>query len=342
MNEDETIRRWHYVAIFIVAGILSILLAVLESQPSIGQSVLMVIGAFIFLTLIFTILIPSTSSPFIYRLKAQPRVSVLLLGIVMFFPLSNWYFSADMLSALVSYLTWYVLPTALMGLPLVLQHHRMKRFDFVFHITGVLVFATGFDMRYTSVAINGLAEMRYEFNALWISSLILLLLSIQIHDFDGKFNWQITRHKLAVSFLGLSILLLVLVPLGVVTGFLGWNPTFEGPEVVIISFIGIWLTIALPEEIVARGVVQHQLTECVFSEENRYRKYWKWVALVIASILFGSSHWNNTSQEFMWVYVSLATVAGIVYGICWWFGGLFSAMFIHTLVDWIWAMFFRV
>jgi membrane protease YdiL (CAAX protease family) len=197
-------------------------------------------------------------------------------------------------------------------------------------------------MRYTSVAINGLAELKYEFNALWVSALILLLLAIQTQDFDSKFNWRITRHKLAVSLLGLSILLLIVVPFGYMTGFLGWNPTSEGPEVIIVSFIGIWLTIALPEEIIARGVVQHQLTERIFSEEHKYRKYWKWVVLVIASIVFGSSHWNNTTPEFMWVYVILATIAGIVYGICWWFGGLFSAMFVHTLVDWIWALFFKL
>jgi len=342
MNEDETTKRWHYLVIAIVAGILSILLTVLDLQPNIGQIIIVTIGAFIFLTSIFIFLVPSTSSSLIHRLKTQPRFVFILFGLVLLFPLLNWFYSSDLIGALSSYLLWYLLPTALMGLPLILHHPRIKRFDFIFHIVGVLVFATGFDMRFTSMAINGFDGLQYEFNALWVSALILLLLAIQTQNFDNKFNWQITRNKLAISFLGLAILLLIVVPLGFLTGFLTWNPTIEGPEVIIVSFIGIWLTIALPEEIVVRGVVQHQLTERILSEESKYRRHWKWVVLVLASVLFGSSHWNNTSPEFVWVYVSLATVAGIVYGICWWFGGLFSAMLIHTLVDWIWAIFFKL
>jgi len=342
MNEDEQTKRWLYLVIAIVAGILSILLTVLDAQPSIGQTAIMAIGAFIFLNSIFFLLIPSTCSSFIYHLKKQTRNAVLLLLLILLFPLLNWIYSPDVVSAVTSYLLWYLLPVAIMGLPLIIKSERIKKLDFIFHIIGVLVFATGFDMRFTSVTINGLPELQYEFNAIWVSALILVLLAIQTKDFESKFNWQATSHKIAVSLLGLSILLLVVLPLGYLTGFLGWNPTTEGPEVIIVSFIGIWLTIALPEEIVARGVVQHQLTERIFSGEHKYRKYWKWVTLVIASIVFGSSHWNNTSQEFMWVYVGLASIAGIVYGICWWFGGLFSAMFVHTLVDWIWALFFKL
>ena len=342
MNEGGSIKHWHYIAIAIITGILSILLTVLDLPPSIGQIVIVTIGTFIFLTSIFICLIPSTSSSLIHRLKTQTRVTVIIFGLVLLFPLFNWFYSSDILGALSAYLLWYILPTALMALPLVLQHQKIKRFDFIFHIIGVLVFATGFDMRFTYAAINGFDGLQYEFNALWISSLILLLMAIQTQDFDSKFNWQMSRRKLVISFLGLSILMIILVPLGFMTGFLGWNPTFPGPEVIIVSFLGIWLTIALPEEIIARGVVQHQLTERMLSKENKYLKYWKWVALVMVSFLFGLSHWNNTSPEFVWVYVTLATAAGIVYGMCWWYGGLFSAMLIHTLVDWIWALFFSV
>ena len=340
MNEAGKNKQWHYVGIIIAAGFLSILLTIIESQPNIGQSILIAIGSFVFLFLIFILLIPSTNSRFINRLKTNPRLTFFLLGIVLIFPLLNWIYSADILGGVVSYLLWYALPTVLMIVPLVSQHQKLKQFDFVFHIVGVLVFWLGFDMRFTYATVNGFAELRYEFNALWISTIILLLLAIQLNDFDSKFNWRITGHKLVITFIGLSILLVTLVPLGLMTGFLSWNPTFSQPEILIVGFIGIWLTIALPEEIVHRGVVQHQMTENIVSEEKKYHKYWKWAVLVIVSILFGLSHWNNTSEEFVWIYIILATGAGIVYGICWWFGGLFSAMLIHTLVDWIWSIFF--
>ena len=229
-----------------------------------------------------------------------------------------------------------------MGVPLVLKHPKIKKLDFVFHISAVLVFAVGFDSRFTYATVNGFDEMRYQFNALWVSALILLILVLQLDDFVSKFNWRITTRKLAISFLGLSIIMLILLPPGLMTGFLSWNPLLDAPEVILVGFIGIWLTIALPEEIIARGVVQHQLTERIFPIDSKFRKYWKWIVLIFASVLFGASHWNNTSEEFALVYIILASIAGIVYGICWWFGGLFAAMLIHTLVDWIWGIFLKI
>jgi membrane protease YdiL (CAAX protease family) len=340
LSEAEPIRLWHYGVVVISAGLLSFLLTIIESQPNIGQSILIAIDSFVFRFLIFILFIPSINSSFINRLKTNPQLTVFPLGIVTLFPLLNWFYSSDIFSAIVAFSLWYALPTAVMGVPLISKHQKLKQFDFVFHIVGVLVFWVGFDMRFTYAAVNGFAELRYEFSVLWISTLIILLLAIQLNDFDNKFNWRITGHKLVITVIGLSILLVTLVPLVLMTGFLSWNPIFDQPEVIFISFIGIWLTIALPEEIVHRGVIQHQLAEHIVSEENKYHKYWKWVVLVIVSILFGLSHWNNTSEEFVWTYIILATGAGIVYGICWWFGGLFSAMLIHTLVDWIWSILF--
>ena len=338
MTEDVPAKKWHYVVIGIVSGFLSILMMLVDSQPSIGQSLVFLASSIIFLFLIFTLLMPGTNTSFIHHLKMKPRFSGLLIAIVMFFPLLNWIYSSDTYGALISYLLWYLLPSFLMALPLIAKNEKVKRFDFVFHIAAVLIYAAGFDMRFTYATLDGLDGMKYQLNALWISSLILFFLAIQLDDYGSKFNWQITRNKLKISILAVSILMIILIPVGFLTGFLTWNPALD-PETILVGFLGIWLTIALPEEIVARGVVQHQLTERVFSKE---RKYWKWIVLILASIIFGSSHWNNTSEEFMWVYIIMASVAGIVYGIAWWFGGLFSAMLVHTLVDWIWSLFFKL
>lgn len=342
MEEHPPINKSHYLVVGGIAGFLSILLSIIESQPSIGQTVIITIGAFLFLSLIFFLLVPTINADFVQRLKTQPRLVTILVTMVLLFPLLNWIYSIELVDAIFSYLIWYLFPTALMVIPLVITHPKIKRLDFVFHITAVLVFAVGFDTRYTYATVSGFDGMRYQFNALWVSTLILFILALQLDEFAGKFNWNITWRKLAITFAGLSLILCILIPPGLMTGFLSWNPVVESPEVILVSFIGIWLTIALPEELIARGVIQHQMTERVFSKESKFRKYWKWIVLFVVSILFGASHYNNTSEEFAWVYIILASIAGIIYGICWWFGGLFPAMLLHTLVDWIWAIFLKM
>src|SRR6266849_578204 len=66
-------------------------------------------------------------------------------------------------------------------------------------------------------------------------------------------------------------------------------------------------------------------------------------ALVIASAMFGLSHFNKRSVHFNWRYVLLATMAGIFYGRAWREGRRVAASAItHTSVDWIWSLWFGV
>ncbi|MHA1136095.1 MAG: CPBP family intramembrane glutamic endopeptidase [Candidatus Thorarchaeota archaeon] len=338
MNEEIPVKKWHYAAIILVAGFLSILVMLINTQPSIGQIILYMTCSFIFLLSIFLILVPNVNTAFLYHLREKSKIVVLLINVVVILPLLNWIFSTDIFGAISSFSLWYLIPLVLIGLPYFIKNVKVKRFDFVFHIVAVLMFATGFDLRYTSVAINGFEGGHYEFNALWVSTLILLFMAIQNDDFKDKFNWQVTRNKLRMSSNLLTILSVILLPIGFLTGFFVWNPQLD-VEFFLVGFIGIWLTIALPEEVIFRGVVQHQLTERAPFKEN---KHWKFIVLVVVSIVFGITHWNNTTAQFIWVYIFLATIAGIIYGICWWRGGLFSAMIVHTFIDWVWAIFFKL
>ena len=64
-------------------------------------------------------------------------------------------------------------------------------------------------------------------------------------------------------------------------------------------------------------------------------------ALVIASILFGLSHFNKRSAHFNWRYVLLATIAGIFYGRAWREHRRVPASTItHASVDWLWGLWF--
>ena len=89
--------------------------------------------------------------------------------------------------------------------------------------------------------------------------------------------------------------------------------------------------IAVLEELFFRAWVQNLL------ERRLGRKS----ALVIASILFGLSHFNKRSAQFNWRYVLLATVAGIFYGRAWRSERRVAASAItHTCVDWLWSWWF--
>jgi membrane protease YdiL (CAAX protease family) len=124
----------------------------------------------------------------------------------------------------------------------------------------------------------------------------------------------------------------IIIPSGLITGFLIWNPQEFDLLNIIISFIGIAFTIGLQEEMIFRGIILKELDK--HGESLIYKK----IVLVIVSILFGLTHWNNTSIEFLLMYFITATIAGIAYGLSYRKAGLFSAIFSHTLIDWFWTL----
>jgi uncharacterized protein len=96
----------------------------------------------------------------------------------------------------------------------------------------------------------------------------------------------------------------------------------------------IFVFVAVPEELFFRAWVQNLL-------ETRVGRR---PALIIASILFGLSHFNKRNpagQHFNWHYVFIATIAGIFYGRAWREARRVPASTItHTFVDWLWLWWF--
>lgn len=99
----------------------------------------------------------------------------------------------------------------------------------------------------------------------------------------------------------------------------------------LVSWIGIFVFVAVLEELFFRAWVQNFLE----------RRVGRRTALVIASVLFGLSHFNKRSAHFNWRYVLLATIAGIFYGRAWREQRRVPASAItHTFVDWLWYLWF--
>lgn len=138
---------------------------------------------------------------------------------------------------------------------------------------------------------------------------------------------------LYIALLALLMIMAVVVPPGILTGFL----KFKIPETFPVAklaahFIGLFLTVALPEELFFRGLLLRGL-------EKVSQK--KLVPMVVSSLAFGLMHWNNISGLTMQItYVSLASIAG--FGYAWAYkksgNNLLAAVLTHTLVDWVWKL----
>jgi hypothetical protein len=144
-------------------------------------------------------------------------------------------------------------------------------------------------------------------------------------DFDLRWSdWKTGMRELI--FFAPAVLVL-----GLALGFIHPHANVPGGGKAALTWAGIFVFVAVPEELFFRAWVQNLLE----------RRVGRWAALVIASVLFGLSHFNKRSAHFNWRYVLLATIAGIFYGRAWREQRRVPASTItHTCVDWLWSWWF--
>src|SRR3954447_4253738 len=166
----------------------------------------------------------------------------------------------------------------------------------------------------------------------------LLLLDVGLYGFLGirrltgtgfDFHFRWTDWKIGLR--ELVFFAPAVIVLGLALGFLHPHshvPTFAKAA---LSWVGIFVFVAVLEELFFRAWVQNLLE----------RRLGRTPALILASILFGLSHFNKRSAHFNWRYVLLATIAGIFYGRAWREQRRVPASAItHTCVDWLWSWWF--
>ncbi len=109
----------------------------------------------------------------------------------------------------------------------------------------------------------------------------------------------------------------------------------------------IFFFIAVPEEILFRGILHNLLQRRLAGR--------LWSALILSSLVFGLAHSNNSNPpyaavhlplvgvvELPWVYILLATIAGVFYGLAYVRSGkLTTAALVHAMVDLWWSVFFH-
>jgi membrane protease YdiL (CAAX protease family) len=145
--------------------------------------------------------------------------------------------------------------------------------------------------------------------------------------FDFHFHWSDWKTGLRE----LVFFAPVVIALGLALEFIHPHKNFPPVGRALISWVGIFVFVALLEELFFRAWVQNLLE----------RRVGRRAALLIASMLFGLSHFNKRSAHFNWRYVLLATIAGIFYGRAWREQRRVPASAItHTFVDWLWYLWF--
>jgi uncharacterized protein len=145
--------------------------------------------------------------------------------------------------------------------------------------------------------------------------------------FDFRLRWSDWKSGLRELLFFTPIVL----SLGLALGFIHPHTKWPQPGTAALRWVAIFFFTALPEELFFRAWIQNLLE----------RRVGRRAALLIASALFGLSHFNKRSAHFNWRYVILATIAGIFYGRAWREHRRVPASSItHASVDWIWGLWF--
>jgi membrane protease YdiL (CAAX protease family) len=190
------------------------------------------------------------------------------------------------------------------------------------------------------LALGLAVDLRW-FEGVWPSGLAalnkVLLVDVGLYAFSGirqlsgmGFTLWLRRGDWKTGLRELLFVAPFLIGLGLALGFLHPHAHRMAP-LMLLGWIHVFLFIALPEELYFRAWVQN-LVE---------RRLGRRAALVVASVIFGFSHFNKRSTHFNWRYVLLATIAGIFYGRAWREQRRVPASTItHATVDTIWGIWF--
>lgn len=143
-----------------------------------------------------------------------------------------------------------------------------------------------------------------------------------------NFRWSWNRSDIRWSVLGFTGFVCIALPFGFATEFIKFNPTNDLVKILAAPF-GIFFFIAVPEELLFRGLIQNLLLRLLGRNLQ---------ALIISSLFFGATHLNNDPVG-DWRFFVLASVAGLFYGMVHTkTKTLLAPALTHTAVDVIWLL----
>jgi CAAX protease family protein len=174
--------------------------------------------------------------------------------------------------------------------------------------------------------------LAYSLNSLLATSLgVFLFVCVRRLDQVG-YEYQFARTDWLIGLRNFFLFVPIAIPIGLYTGFIALSKHFAPPWQIALSVLGIFLFIAIPEELLFRGIIQNLLEKSWLGSVP---------ALIVTSLIFGASHLNNGPRP-DWRYFLLASIAGLFYGNSYQrTRKLLAPAIVHTLVDAVWRGFFR-
>jgi membrane protease YdiL (CAAX protease family) len=229
---------------------------------------------------------------------------------------------------------WHVLAILLLWVPIELSLFLLF-LDLIAPGAGPSALLSGFYLLPT-VQATLLPGVRLPVDKLTAILLALMLFLVRYPLRGMGFSFRLRRRDLRLALLGLLVFALVGLPIGLWLGFLRYSPTVPQVVEVAMGVVGGYLLVALPEEILFRGIIQNLLARRIGN---------RWVGLAVSSVVFGLAHLNNATRAFPvpnWAYVLMASIAGVVYGWVWQCTNKVTASAgTHMLVNLVWGIVFQ-
>jgi membrane protease YdiL (CAAX protease family) len=164
----------------------------------------------------------------------------------------------------------------------------------------------------------------------WLLVLFLSVRRLEGVGYTFRLGWE--DLKRAGMYFALFVTFFA-IPLAIPTQFAASSATLRPLSETLILLLATAFLIALPEELLFRGVILNLLV-------RRFREH-PLRALALTSLIFGLAHANNPDQP-VWVYVVLATIAGWFYGLAYMrTGKVTTAALLHGMVNSYWGLFFH-
>jgi len=180
----------------------------------------------------------------------------------------------------------------------------------------------------------GIRSPSHPFSQLLGMNLALFCFMV-IRPLEGMgFTFRLQRRDVVQALIAFAWFFPLALVFGTTTGFVPFEPHLPDPRLIVPVVLGLSLMVALPEEVLFRGLTQNLLQRAAPTAR------WRVAALVAASVIFGFSHLNN-NPTFDWRYVTIASVAGLAYGTVYnRTGKVTAAAITHALVDIVWRLCF--
>ncbi len=161
---------------------------------------------------------------------------------------------------------------------------------------------------------------------------LAVVLFVSVRGVSGvPLRFRLSLREFGFVIAALAGFLILAVPFGFSTGFIRFNPQAITVKA-LLAPIGIFFFIAVPEELLFRGLVQNFLAKKTGKPV---------VALGLAAVIFGATHLNNGDYP-DWRYFVLASIAGFFYGLTYMKSkSLLAPALVHALVDSLWVTFFH-